>query len=123
MTTPIHTWGADDDEGVRFFLQEALQREGHTVVAVATGEAALHKLQNTFFDLAIVDLKLGGRVNGLRVLEAIRWRRRPTSSGSIPCLWTRRPGGGAVLTLKPTPRSHTQSSNPATRTQPTDLPR
>jgi DNA-binding response OmpR family regulator len=64
----------DDEEGVRFFLQEALRRSGHQAVAAASGEEALERLRETPFDLVLLDLKLGGAVDGLRVLEALRWR-------------------------------------------------
>jgi DNA-binding response OmpR family regulator len=74
MAESIRTLVVDDDEGIRFFLKEALQREGHVVVAAKHGEEALEKLRDTSFDLAILDLKLGGQTDGLRLLEAIRWR-------------------------------------------------
>lgn len=64
----------DDEESIRFFLSEMLEQMGHVVTAVASGEDALDRLQDTAFDLAILDLKLGGPVDGQRVLEAIRWR-------------------------------------------------
>lgn len=70
----IRTLVVDDDEGIRFFLKEALQREGHVVVTAEHGEKALEKLRDTPFDLIILDLKLGGQTDGLRLLEAIRWR-------------------------------------------------
>ena len=74
MTELMHTLVVDDEERIRFFLTETLERVGHTVTAVASGEEALDCLQETDFDLAILDLKLGGPVDGQRVLEAIRWR-------------------------------------------------
>lgn len=74
MGDSIRTLIVDDDEGIRFFLEEALQRDGHHIVTASHGEQALEKLRNTPFDLAILDLKLGGQTNGLRLLEAIRWR-------------------------------------------------
>ena len=74
MGDSIRTLVVDDDEGIRFFLNEALRREGHLVVTAEHGEEALEKLRDTPFDLAILDLKLGGQTNGLRLLEAIRWR-------------------------------------------------
>jgi DNA-binding response OmpR family regulator len=64
----------DDEDGIRFFLHETLERMGHIVTEAASGEAALESLKDTAFDLAILDLKLGGPVNGQRVLESIRWR-------------------------------------------------
>jgi DNA-binding response OmpR family regulator len=44
------------------------------VTGAASGEQALDLLRDRRFDLAILDLMLGGRVDGLKVLEAIRWR-------------------------------------------------
>jgi DNA-binding response OmpR family regulator len=74
MAEQNHTLVVDDDEGVRFFLEETLRRDGHIVVAASSGEEALDRMRDTFFDLVMLDLKLGGRVDGLRVLEAVRWR-------------------------------------------------
>lgn len=74
MAEMQRTLVVDDEEAVRFFLNETLERDGHIVTAVGSGEEALDYLQNTAFDLAILDLKLGGLVDGQRILEAIRWR-------------------------------------------------
>jgi DNA-binding response OmpR family regulator len=70
----MRTLVVDDEERIRFFLTETLERVGHFVTAVASGEEALDRLQDNAFDLAILDLKLGGPIDGQRVLEAIRWR-------------------------------------------------
>ena len=74
MAELMRTLVVDDEERIRFFLTETLERVGHVVTAVASGEEALDRLQDTAFDLAILDLKLGGPIDGQRVLEAIRWR-------------------------------------------------
>ena len=74
MAESLRTLIVDDEEGVRFFLSETLGRMGHLVTEAASGEEALDHLQDTAFDLAILDLKLGGPVDGQRVLESIRWR-------------------------------------------------
>jgi DNA-binding response OmpR family regulator len=74
MTEQIHTLVVDDEERIRHLLQEILSRDGHKVVTVASGEEALGWLQETFFDLVMLDLRLGWAVDGHRVLEAIRWR-------------------------------------------------
>ncbi|MBM4456816.1 MAG: response regulator transcription factor [Chloroflexi bacterium] len=74
MSAPIRALIVDDDAGVRFTLSETLQRAGYEVAAAASGEAALDLLRDRPFDLAILDLNLGTRVDGLRVLEGIRWR-------------------------------------------------
>ncbi len=74
MPDAVRTLIVDDDEKIRFVLTESLQTMGHSVTTAASGEDALDCLRNTHFDLAILDLRLGGRVDGLRVLEAIKWR-------------------------------------------------
>jgi len=74
MDHQIRTLIVDGDEGIRFFLNEVLSSEGHGVVTASSGEEALVCLRDTRFDLAILDLNLGSRIDGLRVLEAISWR-------------------------------------------------
>jgi DNA-binding response OmpR family regulator len=70
----MNTLVVDDEANIRLFLEDTLQKIGHTVTPVGSGEKALAMLRESFFDLAIVDLHLGGRVDGLRLLEAIKWR-------------------------------------------------
>lgn len=70
----VRTLVVDDEKGVRFFLEETLRREGYDVTSASSGEEALDRLRDTPFDLVMLDLRLGGRTDGLRVLEAIRWR-------------------------------------------------
>ena len=75
----IHTLVVDDEPGIRFFVEETLHRSGHDVSTAKSGEEALKLLRDTPFDLVILDLKLGGKADGIRVLEAIRWRWPETS--------------------------------------------
>lgn len=79
MSEQVHTLVVDDEEGIRFFLSETLRRMGHKVTIATSGEEALEHLRETYFDLAIVDLRLGGRVDGLRLLETIKWRWMDTA--------------------------------------------
>jgi DNA-binding response OmpR family regulator len=74
MAELIRALVVDDEERVRYVLEETLRRVGHVVVTASSGEKALDLLRDTSFDVAVVDLKLGGHVDGLRVLEALRWR-------------------------------------------------
>ena len=74
MAESVRTLVVDDEERIQLFLSETLERVGHRVTTVSSGEDALNLLQDTAFDLAILDLKLGGAVDGQRILEAIRWR-------------------------------------------------
>jgi DNA-binding response OmpR family regulator len=74
MAEQVHTLVVDDDEGVRFFLEETLRRADHVVVTASSGEEALERLRDTPFELVVLDLRLGGQVDGMRVLEAVKWR-------------------------------------------------
>jgi len=74
MTKLIRALVVDDEERIRYFLEETLRRVGYAVVTASSGEETLDLLRDTPFDVAVVDLNLGGHVDGLRVLEAIRWR-------------------------------------------------
>jgi DNA-binding response OmpR family regulator len=74
MTKKIRTLIVDDEAGIRFFLTEALQQLGHLVVTASSGEEALDRLRDAPFDLIMLDLMLGGRVDGMRILESVKWR-------------------------------------------------
>ncbi|MFW6115601.1 MAG: response regulator transcription factor [Chloroflexota bacterium] len=74
MVEKLRALVVDDEKGIRYFVKKTLEKDGHVVSAAASGEEALRKLRDERFDLMMLDLKLGGRVNGLRVLEAVRWR-------------------------------------------------
>jgi DNA-binding response OmpR family regulator len=74
MAELIRTLVVDDEERIRYFLKKTLERIGYVVVTASNGEESLDLLRDTAFDVAIVDLNLGGHVDGLKVLEAIRWR-------------------------------------------------
>jgi DNA-binding response OmpR family regulator len=74
MVEPLHALIVDDEEEIRFSLSEILTRRGYVVTTAASGEEALEHLRETAFDVAILDLRLGGRVDGIRILEAVNWR-------------------------------------------------
>src|SRR5512136_1631560 len=68
----------DDEEGIRYFLERFLTREGFQVVTAPSGEAALTRLASTEFDVVLLDLKMKG-IGGLEVLADLR-RRWPATS-------------------------------------------
>jgi len=70
----VRTLVVDDEDALRFFIQETLRRAGYQVEGAASGEEAMEKLRDTHYDLLMLDLMLGGRVDGLKVLEMTRWR-------------------------------------------------
>jgi len=61
----------DDEEGVRAFIAESLEREGHDVAQAADGEAALRAAREEPFDVVITDLRMP-RVDGMSVVRALR---------------------------------------------------
>jgi len=61
----------EDDASLSRALQEALQKQGYAVNAVARGKAALHVIQVDPPDIVILDLGLPD-MDGLAVLKAIR---------------------------------------------------
>lgn len=63
----------EDDSALGLFLQKGLQIEGHEVVWVGDGEAALEQVESYQPDLMVLDLSLP-RKNGTEVLEEIRGR-------------------------------------------------
>lgn len=74
MEESITTLVVDDDDEIRFFLTEVLTAQGHEVLTAANGEDALERFRDKAFDLVVLDLMLGGRIDGLRVLQALSWR-------------------------------------------------
>lgn len=80
MDEHIKTLVVDDEEGIRLFLTGALSGEGHIVTTASSGEEALEYLRDIAFDLVLLDLKLGGRIDGLRILQAISWRWPQTAT-------------------------------------------
>jgi DNA-binding response OmpR family regulator len=74
MAEVVRALVVDDEDRICFTLKETLQRVGYIVTTASNGEEALEILRDQGFDVAVVDLNLGGEVDGLDVLEAIRWR-------------------------------------------------
>jgi two-component system response regulator AtoC len=62
---------ADDEEGVRTFLAESLERAGHEVTQVADGEAALRAAHEEPFDVVLTDLRMPG-TDGMTVVRTVR---------------------------------------------------
>jgi len=68
----------DDEDGIRYFLDRFLTREGYHVVTMPSGEAALDRLAVEEFDVVLLDLKMKG-ISGLDVLAELRQRWPATS--------------------------------------------
>src|ERR1700723_1079484 len=62
---------ADDEEGVRTFLAETLERAGHDVTQVADGAGALRAAHEEPFDVVVTDLRMPG-ADGMTVVRTVR---------------------------------------------------
>jgi two-component system response regulator FlrC len=62
---------ADDEPGIREFLSDALELDGHDVVTAEDGTAAAALVDREGFDLVITDLKMPG-MDGMDLLRKIR---------------------------------------------------
>jgi two-component system, OmpR family, response regulator len=65
---------ADDDRTTRQWVSQILRAEKFSVTTVADGRAAWKKLQDTKFDLVVLDVWMP-KMNGLDVLAALRGKK------------------------------------------------
>ncbi len=68
---PMSILLAEDNAINRYLMQEMLRRLGHSVVAVADGQAAVAAAAAQLFDALVVDLAMTG-LDGLRMIGAVR---------------------------------------------------
>ncbi|WP_129737603.1 response regulator transcription factor [Massilimicrobiota timonensis] len=61
----------DDEEHIRELIRFYLDKEGFSVVQAASGEEALHLLENEYIDLAIVDIMMPV-MDGFQLVEEIK---------------------------------------------------
>ncbi|HEX5339913.1 MAG TPA: response regulator [Gammaproteobacteria bacterium] len=71
MTTPDHILVVDDDTEIRALLQEYLSRQGYRVTAVAGGRGMEQAMEDTHFDLVVLDLMLPGE-DGISLCRKLR---------------------------------------------------
>lgn len=64
-----HILIVDDDKNMLEVLRLRLEAEGYTVTATAGAEDALKMAEDELFDLALVDLKLSGKEDGIDLME------------------------------------------------------
>src|SRR3954452_9586012 len=62
---------ADDHDALRRGLARGLTEAGHEVEEASNGNAAIERLHDTYFDVVLSDLKMGGS-DGLDVLRTTR---------------------------------------------------
>ena len=61
----------DDEKSIREFISVILKQEGYHTVTARTGEEALEKLKEGYFDIALVDIMMPG-ISGVQVLQSIK---------------------------------------------------
>ncbi len=61
----------DDDKNMLEILSLRLEAEGYAATATANAQDALSIVESALFDLALVDLKLAGRENGIDLMEKL----------------------------------------------------
>jgi len=70
----------DDDESIRFLVQEELSLEGHAVRLAGDGDRGLQAVEDALPDVVVLDIKMPG-LGGIEVL-----RRLKASYPSLPVL-------------------------------------
>jgi two-component system, OmpR family, response regulator RegX3 len=65
----------DDEPDLREMLTRSFAREGHRVVAVADGRAAVDRAGSEHFDIVLLDVALGPGPDGYEVCRTLRTRR------------------------------------------------
>ncbi|MCK5582264.1 MAG: response regulator, partial [Elusimicrobiales bacterium] len=61
----------EDDRDTRYVLKVVLERKKHIVTEASSGKEALSEIENTVFDVVILDRILGD-IDGLLVLDRIK---------------------------------------------------
>jgi DNA-binding response OmpR family regulator len=65
----------DDESDLREMLTRSFTREGHRVVAVPEGRAAIDRASTQPFDIVLLDVALGSGPDGYEVTRTLRARR------------------------------------------------
>ncbi len=106
MSMSLHILVIDDEEAMRESLAAWLRKEGYSVTLAASGGEGLALLQDTSFDLMLVDMKMPG-MDGITVLERALQLRPAlpvvmiTAYGSVATAVTAMKKGAQDYLLKP----------------------
>ena len=65
----------DDEETTVFYGRRILEKWGLKVVSSMKAKEALEKINKTKFDIALLDIHLEGKLNGLDVLNALHQKQ------------------------------------------------
>src|SRR6266567_3501182 len=72
---PLDILVVDDESELREQIRRLFERDGHRVMAVADGRAAIDRASTDHFDVVLLDVALGGGPDGYEVCRTLRERR------------------------------------------------
>ncbi len=72
---PLDILVVDDESELREQIRRLFERDGHRVVAVPDGRSAIDRASTSQFDIVLLDVSLGGGVDGYDVCRTLRERR------------------------------------------------
>jgi len=68
----------DDEEAIRIALSDALESYGYVVVPAASADEAVKLSKGRTFDIALVDLRMPGELDGMELMSVLRAQNPPT---------------------------------------------
>ncbi|MCX8182664.1 MAG: response regulator [Candidatus Methanomethyliaceae archaeon] len=71
MVEPARILVIDDDENILYSIKEILSKEGYIVHTAISGEEALQKLKDNFYNLVIIDIRLPD-IDGLELIKKFK---------------------------------------------------
>jgi DNA-binding response OmpR family regulator len=74
-TRPLEVLVVDDESELREQIRRLFARDGHSVMAVADGHAAIDRASTAHFDVVVLDVALGPGPDGYDVCRTLRERR------------------------------------------------
>ncbi len=75
---PLDILVVDDESELREQIRRLFERDGHRVMAVADGRAAIDRASTSRFDIVLLDVALGAGPDGYEVCRTLRDRRNVT---------------------------------------------
>jgi CheY-like chemotaxis protein len=82
---PLRILVAEDNAVNQFLAMKLLAKQGHSVEAVASGQAALDAMLRTTFDLVLMDLQMP-EMDGFEATNVIRTRERDAHTPRVPII-------------------------------------
>jgi DNA-binding response OmpR family regulator len=68
----------DDEEAIRLAMADALESHGYVVVQAASADEAVQLCNDRSFDVALIDLRMPGELDGMELMSVLRAQTPPT---------------------------------------------